>query len=324
MALGGGLTLMCLARRRKASYAEAVRTRRITGGTDMRTLLRAAGGLLMALGAWATLATPAAQQVAQPVSPSRHDATLETVDQYQGSIAEEFLATGTVKQVANIGTGVTKPKKVTLELGGVTRVAAFKTIDERRPGITVLRGAPPDPNFQDSWRTEIPAYVVDVIIGLGMVPATVERRIRREVGSLQWWVVSMMSESERAKQKLQPPDKEAWDRLVLKMRLFDALICNVDRHANNILVTEDFQLRLIDHSRSFRPQRKLRDTQLLTRFSKSLLEGLARLELRDLRQRLDRYLDGPQIDTLLQRRDAILELARTLVAERGEAAVIYP
>jgi len=283
----------------------------------MSMFRRIAGGAVVVVGSWAALS---AQQAVAPATPP----ILETVDQYQGAAAEQFLAKAKVKTVKDIGIGVTLPQKVTLELDGVTRFAAFKTIDEKRQGITQLGNAPPDINFQDSWQTEIPGYVVDTIIGLGMVPATVERRINNKVGSLQWWVVSMMPEAERAKQKLQPPDKEAWDRVVLKMRLFDALIFNVDRHANNILVTHDFQLRLIDHSRSFRPQRQLRDPQLLTRFSKSLLEGLGRLELQDLRKRLNRYLSAAQINGLLQRRDAILELARTRVAELGEAAVIYP
>ena len=283
----------------------------------MSMFRRIAGGAVVVVGSWAALS---AQQAVAPATPP----VLETVDQYQGAAAEQFLAKAKVKTVKDIGIGVTLPQKVTLELDGVTRFAAFKTIDEKRQGITQLGNAPPDINFQDSWQTEIPGYVVDTIIGLGMVPATVERRINNKVGSLQWWVVSMMPEAERAKQKLQPPDKEAWDRVVLKMRLFDALIFNVDRHANNILVTHDFQLRLIDHSRSFRPQRQLRDPQLLTRFSKSLLEGLGRLELQDLRKRLNRYLSAAQINGLLQRRDAILDLARTRVAELGEAAVIYP
>ena len=283
----------------------------------MSMFRRITGGAVVVVGSWAALS---AQQAVAPATPP----VLETVDQYQGAAAEQFLAKAKVKTVKDIGIGVTLPQKVTLELDGVTRFAAFKTIDEKRQGITQLGNAPPDINFQDSWQTEIPGYVVDTIIGLGMVPATVERRINNKVGSLQWWVVSMMPEAERAKQKLQPPDKEAWDRVVLKMRLFDALIFNVDRHANNILVTHDFQLRLIDHSRSFRPQRQLRDPQLLTRFSKSLLEGLGRLELQDLRKRLNRYLSAAQINGLLQRRDAILELARTRVAELGEAAVIYP
>ncbi len=280
-----------------------------------------AGGVLVVVGSWAALS---AQQAAPAARQAGPQPVLETVDQYQGDAAEQFLAKAKVKTVKDIGMGVTLPQKITLELDGVTRSAAFKTIDEKRQGITQLGNAPPDINFQDSWQTEIPAYIVDVIIGLGMVPATVERRINNRVGSLQWWVVSMMPEAERAKQKLQPPDKEAWDRVVLKMRLFDALIFNVDRHANNILVTHDFDLRLIDHSRSFRPMRQLRDPQLLTRFSKSLLEGLERLELQDLRKKLNRYLSAAQVNTLLQRRDAILELARTRVAELGEAAVIYP
>jgi hypothetical protein len=271
------------------------------------------GVLVVAAGTAAVLAA----QAPGPPAP-------ETAATYQGAAAEQFLAKAKVKEIRNIGVGVTLPQRVTLELNGVTHQAAFKTIDEKRIGVTQLGGAPPDLNFQDSWQTEIPAYVVDTIIGLGMVPATVERRIGSRIGSLQWWVISMMPEAERATLRRQPPDQEAWDREVLKMRLFDALIANVDRHANNILVTEDFQLRLIDHSRSFRPIRELRDADKLTRFSRSLLTGLERLEQQDLRKRVGRYLSSAQISTMLRRRDTILERARTLVAERGEAVVIYP
>ena len=34
---------------------------------------------------------------------------------------------------------------------------------------------------------------------------------------------------------------------MFKVRLFDNLIYNVDRHLNNILITKDFEIRLIDH-----------------------------------------------------------------------------
>jgi len=287
----------------------------------MTHLQRVTGGLLVALGAWTTLA---AQQVATPASAPAQGTPLETAAQYQGPAAEEFLKKAKITKVRAIGTGVTLPEKATLMLDGVEGSAAFKTIDEKRQGITQLSAGATEVNFQDTWQTEIPAYTVDLIIGLGMVPATIERRINNRIGSLQWWVVSMMPEAERAKQKLEPPDREAWDREVLKMRLFDQLIYNVDRHANNILITQDFHLRLIDHSRSFRPQKALRNPEQLTRFSKSLLEGLERLEYADLRKRTGRYLTDSQIKTMLERRDAILALARKLVAERGEAAVIYP
>lgn len=287
----------------------------------MKAFQRVFGGLVVAFGTWATLV---AHQAAPPAAPQAQAAVLETAAQYQGAAAEEFLKKAKVVRVRPIGTGVTLPEKATLELGGVERFGAFKTIDEKRVGITQLATGPPEVNFQDSWQLEIPAYTVDMIVGLGMVPATIERRVNNKLGSLQWWVVSMMPEAERAKQKLEPPDKEEWDREVLKMRLFDQLIYNVDRHANNILITQDFRLRLIDHSRSFRAQKALRNPEQLTRFSKSLLEGIKRLTYEDLKKKTSKYLTDAQIKTVIQRRDAILELADKLVKEKGEAAVIYP
>jgi hypothetical protein len=248
----------------------------------------------------------------------------ETAADYQGAAAEEFLRKARMTAIKDLGTGITLPQKATLELNGVTRSAVFKTIDESKMGITTFASGGGETAFQDSWQLEIPAYIVDVIVGLGMVPATIERSLAGKTGSLQWWVESMMPEAERAKKKVSPPDTEAWERVVLKMRLFDQLIYNTDRHANNILITKDFDLRLIDHSRAFRPFRNLKDPAVLTRFSKSLLAGIEKLEYADVKKRVGRWLRDDQIRGLMSRRDAILELARKAVAERGEAAVIYP
>jgi hypothetical protein len=287
----------------------------------MRMFQRVIGGLVVAIGTYVGVD---AQQAAPAAPPQAQAAVLETAAQYQGTAAEDYLKKAKVVRVKPIGTGVTLPEKATLELDGVERSAAFKTIDDKRVGVTQLSSGPPEVNFQDSWQLEIPAYIVDMTIGLGMVPATIERRINNRVGSLQWWVTSMMPEAERTKQKVEPPDREAWDREVLKMKLFDQLIYNVDRHANNILITQDFHLRLIDHSRSFRAQKALRNPEVLTRFSKSLLEGIEKLDYQTLKKQVGRYLIDGQIKTLLDRRDAILALAKKMVAEKGEAAVIYP
>jgi hypothetical protein len=247
----------------------------------------------------------------------------ETAEVFQGEAVEQFLLRARMIAIREIGQGVTLPRRATLELEGVTHFAAFKTIDESKTGFTPLqRGG--EINFQDSWRTEIPAYEVDRIIGLGMVPATVERELVGKRGSLQFWVESMMPEAERVKKGVRVPDAEAWNRLSFKVRLFDNLIYNTDRHLNNILVTKDFQVRLIDHSRSFRPFDTLQQPKDLTRFSRSLLEGIQKLEEKDLTARVGRHLTRYQIGSLLKRRDAILALARSLVAQKGEAAVLYP
>jgi hypothetical protein len=243
---------------------------------------------------------------------------------YQGPLAEQFLLKGRIASTKDAGEGVTLSKIVTFEHNGATHRGLFKTIDESKAGATKLADGSIDVGFQDSWQTEIAAYQVDLIIGLGLVPATVERRIGTNVGSVQWFVDYKMKEAERIANKVSPPDLEAWNRAMFKVRLFDQLIANVDRHLKNILVTDNFEVRLIDHSRSFRINRELTRPQDLTRFSKSLLEGIQKLEKQDLKKKTGRYLTDAQIDRVLQRRDAILALAKKLVAERGEAAVIYP
>jgi hypothetical protein len=248
---------------------------------------------------------------------------LETADQFQGPEAERFLTRARVRAMRDIGTGVTRPQRATLELDGVERFAAFKTIDEKKLGISQFKGGS-EMNFQDSWKCEIPAYLIDRMIGLRLVPATVERSINGQVGSLQWWIQSAMSEAERRDKNVLPPDPEEFERRRLKMYLFDELIANVDRHLNNIKITSDFDLRLIDHSRSFRATKELREPARLTRFSRALLDGIRKLEYQDLRKRTVRWLDEGQIRAILARRDAILALADKAIAAKGEAAVIYP
>jgi hypothetical protein len=247
----------------------------------------------------------------------------QTAEVFQGESVEQFLLKARMTAWKGLSQGVTASRRATLELDGVTHFAVFKTIDVAKPGFTQLDGRG-EANFQDSWRTELAAYEVDKIVGLGMVPATVERELDGQRGSLQFWVESMMAEAERTKKKISVPDVEAWNRLMFKVRLFDNLIYNADRHLNNILITKDFQLRLIDHSRSFRPFDTIKQAGDLTRFSRSLLEGTQKLEEHDLTARLGRHLTPFQIQGLLKRRDAILALARKMVEQRGESVVLYP
>jgi len=242
---------------------------------------------------------------------------------FQGEAAEQFLLRARVGRVEELGEGVTRPKRVTLELDGLTHDAVFKFIDERRQGVTEFPDGTVDVNFRDSWETEVAAYLVDRMIGLGMVPATVEREVQGTPGSLQWWLDGVISEADRVEQGRRPTDPEDWSHQQFKIFLFDELIANVDRHLDNLLITEDFQVRLIDHSRSFRDRGSLQRPERLTRFSRSLLDGIERLTFEDLKRAIGRHVSDSNIEQLLRRRDAILALAHQLVEERGEGAVIY-
>jgi hypothetical protein len=247
----------------------------------------------------------------------------ETVADYQGPAAEEFLTKAKVTASRELGEGITRPLKLTMELNGKTHFAVYKNIDERKFGVFTFPDGTSEVNYQDSWQTEIAAYRLDLMIGLGMVPATVERKVNGSEGSAQWFVESMMPESERVAKNLQPPDVEAWNRQSLKVRLFDELIANVDRHLNNLLVTRNWEIRLVDHSRSFRTRQTLDHPEKLTQFSRSLLDAIRKLDEKAVKQKMGRYLDGPQIDRLFKRRDLIVKLADKLIKEKGEAAVLY-
>ena len=84
-----------------------------------------------------------------------------------------------------------------------------------------------------------------------MVPATVSPlRFRNAEGALTAWVDLGMSEAERLKKQLPPPNPATWSQKMANVVLFDNLIYNIDRHSNNIYITKDWDIILIDHSRS--------------------------------------------------------------------------
>ena len=241
----------------------------------------------------------------------------------QGPELEEFLRQAEIVGAKGIDTGKTAPTKLTMEHNGVTRYAVFKSIDDER-AIMKFDDGRIDSNFRDSWRSEIAAYEIDKIMGLGMVPATVERTYKGKKGSVQFWVDTMMSEAEHMRQKIEAPDIEDWNQRMFKTRVFDNLVYNMDRNLNNLLITREWEIVLIDHSRAFRPFSFLKSPKILERFSRSMLEGMRRLNKENLTEKTGKYLPKNQIEGLLQRRDEILKLAEKMAAEMGEAVVYYP
>ena len=240
---------------------------------------------------------------------------------FQGNSVEEFLKKAKITSMKDISEGVTLPKKATLELDGVKHYGVFKTIDDYAKAKQLDRGI--EFEFQDSWKTEVAAYEMDKLLGLGMVPATVERIYDGKHGSLQLWVDSKMTEAERVKNKLQPPRPFDWEEQVARIKMFDNLVYNTDRHMNNLLITEDWKIRLIDHSRTFRPFDQLKDPKVLTRFSRSILEKMEALDEPVLREHVGNYLTPYQIQGLLKRRDAMVALSKKLIAEKGAGSVLY-
>lgn len=242
----------------------------------------------------------------------------------QGSSLETFLSTAKITASKDIGKGVTIPLKLTMELDGLIQNAVFKSIDEKPlVGFTTLTDGTVDAEFQDSWKTEVAAYELDKLLGLGIVPATVARRHDSKAGSVQFWVTSKMNEEKRQKENIAPPDASAWNDQMHKLFVWDNLIYNVDRNHGNILITDQWTLFAIDHSRSFRPYNKLKNEKLMVRFSRSMLAKMAALDAPTLNAKLSDYLTPFQIQGVLKRRDLIAAYAKKLAAKQGDAAVYY-
>ena len=266
-------------------------------------------------------AAVAAMLVCGPVA---HRLLAQSFDRLQSAEIERFLTEAPIVRLGETLGGVTRSRQAVLQLEGVSHFAVWKTIDEKRTGVTSLGRAGSEINFRDTWKTEVPAYELDKLIGLKMVPAAVARTYRNTEGALIAWVDLGMSEAERLKKQLAPPNSAAWSQNMANVQLFDNLIYNIDRHSNNIWITKNWDIILIDHSRSFRPFNELR-TEI---GAPPLLEVAARragkARSRHPRQEDVEVSRRSQIGALLARRDAILARARRLVEEQGEAAVLFP
>src|SRR5262245_3988616 len=247
----------------------------------------------------------------------------QSFESWQSPESERFLAEAPIKLGKTLG-GVTRSRQAILELNGVSHFAVWKTIDDNRKGVTNLGRGGYEINFRDTWKNEVPAYELDKLLGLKMVPIAVSRTYQNKQGALIAWVDLGMSEAERLKKQMIPPDPADWSQKMANVQLFDNLIYNIDRHSNNIYITKDWNVILIDHSRAFRSFSELRTENELRRFSKSLLAALEQLDRDAFQKMRAKYLDGPQVEALFTRRDAILARARRLVQQQGEAAVLFP
>ncbi len=167
-----------------------------------------------------------------------------------------------------------------------------------------------------SFFPDLAAYRLDLMLGLGMVPVTVEREIGGRHGSLQFVPGSMLNDEDRdAKRRGNAawcPLAEQWQA----MYIFDSLIYNQGRDRKNMLYSIDnWQLILTEHKNAFSTSRGLPTyvANLEDRSGNKFELGggwqKALSELTDdyLKEELGDVLDKRRIKALAKRRDDLLK-----------------
>ncbi len=241
---------------------------------------------------------------------------------------EEFLKTAEIvaqDQPFESREAVTDPWVLTLEKDGVTNNAIWKDVAGRAKG------------FMENWKWEIAAYRLDKHLGLNMVPPTVERRFQGNRGSCQLWITSMMSLKKKFEDKIKTPSYRVfnWNRAFYKQRAFDNLIANEDRHQNQYLITEDWRMILIDHSRSFRTSKKFTKkliydekykegpTFIMKELPRALYEKIKSLNAEVIKNAVGEYLTDKEIEAMLVRKDLIIKWVEGRIKKMGEDKVLY-
>jgi hypothetical protein len=224
---------------------------------------------------------------------------------------EEFLKTAPIERLTAVPIGVTHPRRAHFAPGGLAASAAVKHL---QPGMRA--------GYWESYKSEIAAYELDRLLGLDMVPPTVERRVEGDLASVQLWVEGCRAIREVDQNA--PHDPAPWNREIYRQRVFDDLIANIDDNAGNILVDPLWNMILIDHSRAFFSEKMPFEKQM-TRIDRPLFDRLKALDEATAMARLKPWvLGGGTVRGLLKRRDKIVAHFEALAKEQGEDAVLVP
>jgi hypothetical protein len=229
---------------------------------------------------------------------------------------ERFLTNAKVVKSRSAGKGITGSLRATLSDGTITHDAHIQMIDETKKEFRSAQGV--EFNFRDSWSFNVAAYKIDRLIGQNMVPVSVARRWRSNMAAYTWWVDDvLMDEGDRLKKKVSPPDLEHWNQQMQLVRLFDQLIYNIDRNLGNLVITNNWTIWAIDHTRAFRTMTALKSPGNIARCDRQVFEGLKKLDRATLRREVGDFLQSWEIDSVLKRRDAIV----ALIEKRGDSGL---
>ena len=219
---------------------------------------------------------------------------------------EDYLKSAEVVGMEELKVGVTRPRRAKLAPGGPIEAFAWKTIQPGR-----------HEGYWESYKSEIVAYELDKILDLDMVPPTVEKRVKGDLGAAVMWVSPTKSFKELGGVPGQkgipgPPPQliPNWSRQLTRAKMFDNLIGNIDPNLGNWLVDPSWNLILIDHTRAFTTTKEL--YHQLVQVDPQLWSKMTALDEAGLTAAFGKWIGKAEIKAMLQRRDKLQQVVDKL------------
>ena len=168
------------------------------------------------------------------------------------------------------------------------------------------------PRPKKGFYPNLAAYRLDKLLGLGMVPVAVQRKLGRKNGSLHYMPVKTVDESVRSGNgrggSAWCPLNDQWQA----MYVFDALIYNEGRSRSRMLYSTDrWQLILVEHQDAFAAReglpRHLENATVIV--SEGWRDALRALDNAMLQENLGDVLDKRRLKALAARRENLLASA---------------
>lgn len=227
----------------------------------------------------------------------------------QRAAIEEYLRTAPVGRMEAIGRGVTLPRRAYFEGRGPVDSMVWKPI---QPGIS--RG------YYESYKSEIAAYEIDKLLALDMVPPKVERRVQGDVGVAVMWVAPTTTFADHGGLPKPPPAQApAWNRQIVKAKMFQNLIGDIDPNLGNWLVDPSWNIILVDHSRALTGTDKL--VHEMQSIDAALWSRITALTEADLYSALSTWIGKREVRGILERRKKMQSQVDRLVRSKGENQV---
>ena len=225
---------------------------------------------------------------------------------------EEYLREAEILSMEEVGYGSTNPSRAELAPGGPVARMAWKPIPTGR-----------SQGHYQSYKYEIAAYELDKLLGLNLVPPTVERAVAGKKGAAIMWMEGVTNFRDLGGLPQAPPEKQSmWNRQIARAKMFHNLVGNSDPNLGNWLVDSEWNLFLIDHSRAF--GRSKNPVHKIGRFDRELFSKMSALDSKALEEGAGAWLTEKERARVIDRLERMKAEVAARVERLAEERVFLP